>query len=96
MDQIGRCIGCNKPTRLDNWVCKDCLNHPKRGRKWALMSYACRTEPKFASFIYSKLKTEGGRQIFIDAYGLPDGAPVTPVEAPVEPAAVATSKLRLV
>jgi len=67
---IGRCIGCDRPSRLKNGVCEPCLT--RRGRKWAVMSYRCRTEPEFALAVYVSIKTERGRELFLWMYG--DGA----------------------
>jgi hypothetical protein len=74
MDQIGRCKGCDKAAKLDDGVCKDCLENPKRGRDWAEMSHLCRTEPEYAFAIYARIRTARGREIFVQAYGLPPGA----------------------
>jgi len=74
MDKIGRCKGCDKAARLDDGVCKSCLDNPKRGRAWAEMSNKCRTEPDFAFSVYARIRTPRGREIFVEAYGLPPGS----------------------
>ncbi len=84
--QIGRCIGCAKgPRKLDKGVCEGCLNHPKRGRKWAEMSNRIRTDATFALQAYNSIGAEkperetAGKLLFIRMYGLPAGA-VSPLE----------------
>jgi hypothetical protein len=67
MAQIGRCVGCDRPARLDDGVCEACLS--RRGRRWAEMSHRCRTEPEFALAVYAKIKTDRGREMFLTAYG---------------------------
>jgi hypothetical protein len=64
--EIGRCIGCDRPSRLHDGVCEACLT--QRGRSWAVTSHRCRTEPKFALAIYGRLKTDRGRELFLRAY----------------------------
>jgi hypothetical protein len=64
---IGRCIGCDRPSRLHDGVCGACLT--RRGRGWAVMSYKCRTDPEFALAVHSRIKTERGRELFLRAYG---------------------------
>jgi predicted amidophosphoribosyltransferase len=65
--QIGRCIGCNQPSRLDDGVCDDCLT--QHGRKWAELSNRCRTDPEFARAVYEKIATGKGRAMFLAMYG---------------------------
>jgi hypothetical protein len=67
ISQIGRCIGCDRPSRLDDGVCGACLT--QRGRRWAEMSYRCRTEPEFALAVYTRIKTDRGREMFLTVYG---------------------------
>lgn len=74
MDQIGKCKGCNQPSRLDDGVCYSCLSHPKRGRKWAEMSNRCRTDPSFSLSVYCRIRTARGREIYEEFFGLPPGA----------------------
>jgi len=83
--EIGKCIGCDRtrgadgsPLRLDDRVCEHCLNSPRRGRKWAMMSHRCRTEPAFALQVYNSIEKSSGKKTFIMMYGLPEGA--TPPE----------------
>ena len=64
---IGRCIGCDRPGRLDNGVCEACLT--RRGRKWAEMSNRCRTDPEFALSVYDQIQTDRGRAMFLEMYG---------------------------
>jgi len=65
---IGRCIGCDRPSRLHDDVCEACLT--RRGRKWARMSHRCRTDPEFAFAVYASIKTERGRALFLSVYGV--------------------------
>ncbi len=65
--EIGRCIGCDRPGRLWDGVCDACLT--QRGRKWAVMSYKCRTDPEFALAVYSQITTDRGRELFLRVYG---------------------------
>ncbi len=65
--QIGRCIGCFRPARLDDGVCRPCLT--QRGRWWAEMSHRCRTDPEFARAVYERIGYERGRRIFVLMYG---------------------------
>jgi hypothetical protein len=74
ISQIGRCRGCDRAKQLDEGVCRECLDAPNRGRKWAEMSYRCRTEPDFALAVFLKIQSERGREIFVKSYGLPPGA----------------------
>jgi hypothetical protein len=83
--EIGRCIGCDKgPRRLDRGVCQECLEHPKRGRKWAEMARRIRTEPEFALKSFNEIgvtKPErelAGKLLFIRMFGVPQGAEVPP------------------
>lgn len=64
---IGRCIGCDRPGRLDNDVCDACLT--RRGRKWAEMSNRCRTDPEFALAVYERIGSDRGRELFLRMYG---------------------------
>lgn len=70
---IGCCKGCTKRARLDDGVCKECLDSPRRGRSWALMSERVRKNPEFARATYNQIKSDAGRQMFIRMYGLPEG-----------------------
>lgn len=79
--QIGQCIGCGKgPRRLDRGVCSICLEHPKRGRRWAETSQRIRQDPEFALETYNSIGIERperaavGKLLFIRMYGLPKGA----------------------
>ena len=65
--EIGRCIGCDRSARLYAGVCEACLS--RRGRKWAEMSHRCRTEPEFALAVYTQIKTDRGRELFLWMYG---------------------------
>ncbi len=67
LPQIGRCIGCDRPARLDDGVCEACLT--RRGRRWAEMSSRCRTDPEFALAVYSRIQTDRGRELFLRMYG---------------------------
>jgi hypothetical protein len=64
---IGRCIGCDRPARLERGVCLACLT--RRGRRWAEMSSRCRRDPEFALAVYSRIATDRGRALFLGAYG---------------------------
>lgn len=72
--QIGRCEGCDVPSRLDDGVCQSCLSHPKRGRKWCKIANKVRNDPEFALVIYSRIASDDGRKKFVDSFGLPPGA----------------------
>lgn len=69
--QIGRCFGCEKHSRLDEGVCTDCLNDPTKGRKWAMIAREVRQDPKVATKVYSLIKTDDGKRLFIKMFGLP-------------------------
>ena len=64
---IGRCIGCDRPARLNDRVCLDCLEH--RGRTWAALTHRCRVDPDFRHFIYTRIKTPHGREVFRNLVG---------------------------
>lgn len=70
---IGLCLGCDKSRVVDEDVpiCMECLVGPRRGRKWALMMDRCRKDKRFARAVYDQIKTERGRRLFIQAFGLP-------------------------
>ncbi len=72
--EIGRCRGCDRPSRLEDGVCKGCLTSPRRGRKWAEMSHRCRTDKSYALACYNACKTADGKKLFEIMYGLPAGA----------------------
>jgi hypothetical protein len=65
--EIGRCIGCDRMARLYRRACKPCLTI--RGRRWIAMSHQCRTDPEFALEVYSELKTDRAREVFLRMYG---------------------------
>lgn len=65
ISEIGRCIGCDRPSRLDDGVCEPCLHHPKRGRRWAELAHRCRTDPEFARAAYERIKDDRGRRMFL-------------------------------
>lgn len=69
ISEIGLCIGCNRRAILDDKVCIDCLNGPKRGRKWATMMHKCRTDPEYAQTIYNSIKTGQGKKFFEMLFG---------------------------
>lgn len=73
-------MGCDRgPRKVDEGVCEECLQHPKRGRKWAQQAHRCRTEPDFARKTYDSISTERGKKLFVALFGLPSGAmPPTP------------------
>lgn len=70
---IGRCLGCNRSRVVDQAVpiCMTCLLGPRRGRKWAFMMHECRTKPRFARRVFDAIKSEHGRRVFMEAFGLP-------------------------
>jgi len=74
IQQIGTCIGCEARGRIDDGVCNVCLSHPHRGRKWALVAQRVRKDAQFALAIYTMIKTPEGRKMFVNMFGLPDGA----------------------
>lgn len=77
--QIGKCKGCNEgPQRLQDEVCPVCLNHPRRGRKWADMAHRIRTDKEFAEAFYSNLHTPARKMLFISFFGSPSGKDATP------------------
>jgi hypothetical protein len=65
--EIGPCIGCARPARLDDSVCRACLE--RRGRRWAEMSHRCRTDPAFARAVYGGLTTARAKALFRFLYG---------------------------
>ncbi len=69
---IGRCIGCDRPARLDDGVCLDCL--VQRGRRWAELVHRCRVDPNFRSAIYDRIKTPHGRELFRSLVGGSDSS----------------------
>ncbi len=64
---IGRCIGCDRPARLDDRVCRACLT--RRGRRWAEASGRCRSDPEYARAVFGSIATTGGRKLFLAIYG---------------------------
>lgn len=70
---IARCLGCDRSRVVDASVpiCMQCLLGPRRGRKWAFMMHECRTNPRFARSVFDAIKTEDGRRVFVQAFGLP-------------------------
>ena len=66
--QIGRCIGCNKMGRLDDGVGKCCLEHPKRGRKWAITASKLRKDEFYRQFMYDRISPKN-RAKFIEMFG---------------------------
>lgn len=64
---IGRCIGCDRASRLDDGVCEACLT--RRGRRWAEMSSRCRRDVGFALAVYASIATDRGRMLFLELYG---------------------------
>lgn len=59
--------------RLEADVCRECLDHPKLGRKWAEMAHRVRNDVEVARKVYNHITTEEGRLRFIQAFGLPAG-----------------------
>lgn len=83
--EIGRCIGCDKgPQRLDRGVCHGCLEHPKRGRKWAELANRIRHDEEFALRSFNEIGIQkperelAGKLLFIRMFGVPKGAVVPP------------------
>jgi len=66
--QIGRCVGCDRPSRLSDEVCEACLT--RRGRRWAEMSHRCRTDPEFALSVFDRISNDRGRALFLATYGV--------------------------
>lgn len=67
--QIGRCMGCELPARLDEGVCQRCLRDPSRGRCWAETARRIRTEPAFACKVFLKLGSGSARSEFLRFFG---------------------------
>ncbi len=65
--QIGRCIGCWKPARLRDGACFECIT--QRGTRWIVMSGRCRIDPEFALQVFSRIKDDRGRGLFLRMYG---------------------------
>ena len=72
--QIGKCTGCERLRKLDDGVCDECLTNPHRGRKWAAMAFRVRQDPKFAATVYGMIRTDAGKKVFVQEFGVPDGA----------------------
>lgn len=70
---IGRCIGCDQLSRVDVGVCPECLTHPKRGRAWAEMAHRCRVDQEYSASVYSRIRTDHGREIYRRMFGVPRG-----------------------
>ncbi len=64
---IGRCIGCDRPSRIFEGVCDDCLQH--RGRRWAELAHRCRTDLDFARVVYARIESVRGRELFVHLFG---------------------------
>lgn len=71
MIQIGKCIGCMKMAVLDDGVGKCCLNHPRRGRKWAHTANKIRGNQELMNQVWLALTNESARQEFIEIFGKP-------------------------
>lgn len=65
---VGRCRGCDRMMTLDDGVCRGCLDDPRRGRAWAELSHRCRTDHRFAWLVLTRIRTAGGRRLFILMY----------------------------
>lgn len=65
--EIGRCIGCDHPSRLHDGACDRCLT--LRGRRWIIMSARCRIDPAFALEVFSRITDDRGRGLFLRMYG---------------------------
>lgn len=100
--KIGKCIGCNSFGRTDeDGVCFGCLYNPNRGKSWAVTASRVRQDPSYALAVYNLIKTDAGRQRFIDVFGLPSGAnavgtPIMKTTTIDMPIMKATPRLRLV
>lgn len=70
---IDKCLGCDRTRVVDASVpiCMECLLGARRGRVWALRMHECRTNPRFARKVYDAIKTDHGRRVFMQAFGLP-------------------------
>lgn len=66
---IGRCKGCARMGCLDDGVCRDCLDDPRRGRRWAELSERCRQSEAFRRLVFERLTNPRAKEQFIDAYG---------------------------
>ncbi len=86
--RIGSCAACLGRARLDDGFCRDCLDSPVRGRRWAETARRIREDPRFALLVYSRIPTDTMRALFIQLFGLPPGAPA--------PGAAARPRLLLV
>ncbi len=65
--RIGRCIGCDERARLHDGACEDCLT--RRGPRWIIMSARCRINSEFAFEVFSRIKDDRGRRLFLRMYG---------------------------
>lgn len=70
--QIGKCMGCQKMGALDDGVGKCCLDHPQRGRQWALAAHRVRVDPSFAKKVWESLEGETAKLRFISIFGKMD------------------------
>lgn len=64
---IGRCIACNRPSRLHNGICEACVT--RRGPRWAELARWCRRDVEFALALYESLASDRGRSLFLEIYG---------------------------
>lgn len=67
---IGKCIGCDRLSILNDGVCYDCLTSPSRGRKWAEIAHKCRIDPTYSQTIYNSIKSDRGKKLFILMFGI--------------------------
>ena len=65
--EIGRCIGCWEPARLNDGACSACIT--QRGSRWIIMSARCRIDPDFALEVFRRIKDDRGRRLFLRMYG---------------------------
>jgi hypothetical protein len=80
IQQIGICIGCKARGRIDDGVCHACVGRfsIRNNKKWATMASRIRADNGFALAIYSMIQTPGGKKMFVEAFGLPEGAESLP------------------
>jgi len=80
IQQIGICVGCQTRSRIEDGVCPICVGRfsIRNTKKWAMIANRIRTDNSFAVIMYSMIRTPGGKKMFVDTFGLPEGAESLP------------------